>query len=56
MFVYTKNKRVMKQLEEDGCKLIQTRSDGVRIYTLSPSSTFTFEEQKNTWLSNKLTF
>lgn len=56
MFVYTKNKRVIKQLEADKCPLMQTRSDGVKIYALSPTSTFIFEEQKNTWVSNKLTF
>lgn len=56
MFVYTKNKRVIKQLEVEKCPLIQTRSDGVKVYALPPTSTFIFEEQKNTWISNKLTF
>jgi len=56
MFIYTKNKRVSKQLESDGCKLLKECNDGVKIYALSPSSTFIFEKQKNTWVSNKLTF
>lgn len=56
MFIYTKNKRVIKQLEADGCTLIQTRSDGMRVYALSPTSGFNFEEQKDTYLSKQLTF
>lgn len=56
MFVYTKNKKVIKQLEADGCAFIQKRSDGVSVYALSPTSTFTFAKQKDTWLGNSLTF
>lgn len=56
MFVYTKNRHVIKELQAEGCKLINKRADGVMVYALLPSSKFKFEKQKNTWLSNSLTF
>lgn len=56
MFVYTKNKKVIKRLEADNCKFMQKRSDGISVYALSPSSTFKFSNEKNTWVSSMLTF
>ena len=46
MFVYTKNRHVIKELQAEGCKLINKRADGVVIYALPPSSKFKFKEQK----------
>jgi len=55
MFVYTKNEKVIHQLEAEGCRRIQTLSNGTAVYALSPTSTFIFSEQEDTCLKTTLT-
>ena len=57
MFVYTKNKKVIEQLEKDGAPLLQTLSDGTKVYVASPTSNYAyFDNQTDTKLSERLTF
>lgn len=55
-FIHTKNKKVIKQLEAENYPLLTKRPDGVHIYALPPTSSFVFENQKDTYLCNKLIF
>lgn len=55
-FIYTTNENVIAELEAQGCALLKKTDKGISIYALSPTSTFKFEKQDNTWLTNQLTF
>lgn len=55
-FIYTTNQQVIETLESQGCTLLKKTDKGIYVYALSPTSTFKFEKQDNTWLSNQLTF
>lgn len=55
-FIYTTNAQVIADLEKQGCTLLRKTDKGISIYALSPTSTFKFEKQDNTWLTNQLTF
>mgnify|MGYP007004245871 CR=1 FL=1 len=56
MFIYTKNKEVIALLEKNNEKLLKKRDDDVCVYVLSPTFKFNFVNQKDTWVSNKMTF
>lgn len=56
MFVYTKNMQVIEALEKDGNKFIKKGDDDTFVYALSPTSKFQFDDQKETYISNKLRF
>lgn len=57
MFVYTKNEKVIAQLKADGAPLLQTLEDGTKVFVLSPTSNYSYYQNKpETTFSDRLTF
>lgn len=55
-FLYTKDMRVINDLEKSGCPLLKKTEDGTFVYAVADISLFKFEEHKDVWISNTLTF
>lgn len=56
MFVYTKNNKVIKNFDRDNERPIKINKDGTHVYVLSSASSFKFDNQDETYISNKLRF
>lgn len=55
-FVYTKNEDVINELERGGEQFIKINDDGTHVYAVSPTSQFKFDNQDETYISNKIRF
>lgn len=55
-FIYTKDVRIINDLKQSGCPLLKKTEDGISVYAVADMSLFKFEEHKDVWISNTLTF
>lgn len=56
MFVYTRDRKVIEQLEHDKCKLLKILPDDTHVFAITPTSNYSFAKYKETKIMNKLTF
>lgn len=55
-FIYTKDVRVINDLEQSGCPLLKKTEDGTSVYAVTDILLFKFEKYKDVWTSSTLTF